>query len=118
MAGILIIEDNAEVRRLIRSEVGALAEQFYEGSDGSQAVALYRRHQPEWVLMDLEMKEMDGLAATRRLKAAFPQANICIVTNYDDEFLREEARNAGVSAYVLKENLDTLPAILNGRMKD
>ncbi len=94
MTDILIIEDNATVRQLIKSEVRDLADGFHEGSDGAEALALYRRHKPDWVLMDLEMKQTDGLTATRQIIAAFPQARVCIVTNYDDDFLREEARRA------------------------
>ncbi len=110
----MIIEDNPQVRFLIRSEVCDLAEHLYEGDDGAAAVALYRELLPDWVLMDLEMKQMDGLTATRRIVAQFPDAHICIVTSYDDEYLRAEARAAGASGYVCKENLQLLRPLLTG----
>jgi len=112
MTDILIIEDNATVRQLIKSEVRDLADGFHEGSDGAEALALYRRHKPDWVLMDLEMKQTDGLTATRQIIAAFPQARVCIVTNYDDDFLREEARRAGACGFVVKADLYLLREIL------
>ncbi len=112
MTDILIIEDNATVRQLIKSEVRDLADGFHEGSDGAEALALYRRHKPDWVLMDLEMKQTDGLTATRQIIAAFPQARVCIVTNYDDDFLREEARRAGARGFVVKADLYLLREIL------
>lgn len=112
MTEILIIEDNPQVRRLIRSEVCDLAKHLHEASDGAQALALYRKHLPDWILMDLEMKQTDGLTTTRQIKAAFPEARICIVTSYDDEYLREEARAAGASGYVSKENLQLLRTLL------
>ena len=112
MTGILIIEDNPQVRRLIEDEVRDLAAHLYEGDDGAEAVALYREFLPDWVLMDLEMKRVDGLTATRQIVAQFPDAHICIVTSYDDEYLREEAKAAGASGYVCKENLQLLRFLL------
>ncbi len=112
MAAILIIEDNPQVRQLICGEVRELAERFYEGSDGLEALALYRRYLPDWVLMDVEMKPVDGLTATRQIKAEFPEARICIVTSYDDAYLRAEARAAGAGGYVVKENLHLLRSLL------
>jgi len=55
--------------------------------------------------MDIQMKNTDGLTATRQIIAAFANAKIVIVTNYDDTTFRESARQAGASGYVLKENL-------------
>ena len=51
------------------------------------------------------MKSVDGLTATRCLLKRWPQAQVVIVTSYDDDLLREEARQAGACGYVLKENL-------------
>jgi len=64
------------------------------------------------VLMDIEMNGLDGITATRRIKAAHPAAKIIIVTNYDDPALREAARNAGACGYVLKENLFEVSSLL------
>ncbi len=109
---LLIVEDNERMRRTIKSLIGDLITQFYECSDGSQALAAYAEHQPDWVLMDIEMEPIDGLTATRQIKAAYPDARIIMVTNYDEPALREAARAAGACAYVLKENLFTLPRML------
>ena len=51
------------------------------------------------------MKTADGIAIAGQLYAAFPEAKIVIVTNYDDADLRQAAREAGACGYVLKENL-------------
>ena len=112
MSGILIIEDNPQVRQLICGEVRDLAESLYESGDGAEALTLYRQFLPDWVLMDLEMKEIDGLTATRQIIARFPDAHVCIVSSYDDEYLREEARAAGAGGYVCKENLQLLRPLL------
>jgi CheY-like chemotaxis protein len=102
---ILVVEDSEAMRRLIRKVICAPTDHYYECSDGGEALATYAQHRPDWVLMDIGMKTMDGITATRRIRAAFPEAKIVIVTNYDDPDLREAARAAGACGYILKENL-------------
>jgi CheY-like chemotaxis protein len=109
---ILIVEDNEPMRQMIKRLVGDLTETFTECADGSQALEAYRQYRPDWVLMDIKMKEMDGLMATKQMKAAFPEARIIVVTGYDDARLREAANSAGACAYVNKENLFELRQIL------
>ncbi|HIG75978.1 MAG TPA: response regulator transcription factor [Bacteroidetes bacterium] len=58
---------------------------------------------PEVVLMDIEMPEMDGVEATRRLKAAHPQTEVVMLTVFDTEARIAEALVAGASGYLLKE---------------
>jgi CheY-like chemotaxis protein len=102
---ILIVEDNRTIRLLIRRFLAAATNTFFECEDGSQALDAYRLHQPDWVLMDVVMPGTDGITATRAIHQAFPQAKIVIITNYDDDDLRQAAAEAGASGYVLKENL-------------
>lgn len=102
---LLIVEDNPEMRRMIRRVLADLAPEISECDDGSEVLASFAHHEPDWVLMDIGMKEMDGLTATRHLLARWPQARVLIVTNHDDDVLREQARQAGAIGYVLKENL-------------
>ncbi|MGH9845623.1 MAG: response regulator transcription factor [Blastocatellia bacterium] len=109
---LLIVEDNLPIRRLIRRLVGDLADEIGECGDGVEAEALYAELLPDWVLMDIEMPRVNGIAATRRIKAAFPEARIVIVTNYDDAALRAAALAAGACGYVLKENLLELRQLL------
>ena len=109
---LLIVEDNHQMRRLMKRIVSDLAETIYESSDGSKAFEAYAAHQPDWVLMDIEMKGLDGISATQRIKSAFPAARVVIVSEYDNADWREEARRAGACEYVLKENLFEVRRIL------
>ena len=102
---ILIVEDNDRMRGMIKSFILDLTEEIYECTDGAQALSAYRQHRPDWVLMDIKMKQVDGMAATREIVAAFPAAKIMIVTNYDDPQLRQAAFLAGACEYRTKENL-------------
>lgn len=103
---LLIVEDNLAVRQLLRSLVEPLANEIDECGDGHNAVALYESGRPDFVLMDIDLLgEMDGIAATRKIKAFDRDAKIIIVTNYNKPDLRAEADKAGAFGYVLKENL-------------
>lgn len=114
MMKVMIVEDNPQMRRLIKSVVADLAEGIAECSDGAEALAAYRQHSPDWVLMDVEMPVMDGIAATRQIIADFPHAKIVIVTKHEHEKLRATATEAGACAYVLKEDLFALRALIGG----
>lgn len=109
---LLIVDDNTSVRRLIRSIVASVAEEIQECESGITALAAYLEYHPDFVLMDIEMKELDGIAATVQIKAAHPAAKIIMVTNYDDAELREAARDAGACGYVLKHSLLEVNAVL------
>jgi len=114
MKKILIADDDARMRQMVRQIVAGLASTVYEASDGGEAVAVCAAERPDWVLMDLRMKPLDGLRATAEIKARFPETRIAIVSQFDDAELRVEAARVGACAYVLKENLHELPGILTG----
>ena len=109
---ILIVEDNAGVRRLLRRVVGETASCIIECADGEDALAAYREQRPDIVLMDIRMPRVDGLAATRQIVEAYPSARIVVVTDYDDETLRRTAKEAGACAYALKQNLTDLAQLV------
>jgi CheY-like chemotaxis protein len=109
---ILIVEDNQAMRRLIRGVVSEVTTEVLECEDGADALAMYVQHRPDWVLMDIRMPRLNGIEAVRQIVAADPQARIVIVTNYDDARMRESARVAGASDYVLKEDLSVLKQIV------
>lgn len=109
---LLIVDDSLRVRGLIRRLVGGLCEAIYECADGAEALAAYDEFHPDWVLMDIRMRNLDGLEATRRIVAAHKEARVIIVTNLNDEGLREMVGAAGAIGYVLKEDLSVLRQIL------
>ncbi|MCM3871437.1 MAG: response regulator, partial [Pyrinomonadaceae bacterium] len=60
---LLIVEDNEQMRRTIKSFMDDIAEAVFECADGADALAAYELRRPDWVLMDIEMKRMDGISA-------------------------------------------------------
>ena len=111
-AKILIVDDSAAMRRAIKLVLKGLAVQIHECSDGSEAVVEYAVHLPDWVLMDIRMKETDGLTAIRQIRAVFPNARIIVVTISKGDDMREASRSAGACAFVVKDNLLELRQIL------
>ena len=97
---------------MIKTIVGALADEVHECENGETALAAYQTHKPDVVLMDIDLGEMDGITATRHITTADPTAYVVIVTNFDESDLREAAREAGARGYVLKENLQELRRLL------
>jgi CheY-like chemotaxis protein len=112
MASLLIVEDNARMRDLIRGVVADLFDSVTECADGARALGTYADCHPDWVFMDVRMPGLDGIAATCRIRGAFPSARVVIVTGYDDAKLRRAASEAGAFAYVLKEDLFELRRLL------
>jgi CheY-like chemotaxis protein len=102
---VLIVEDDGAMRKLIKRVIGDLAESVWECGDGRDALDLYEKHRPAWVLMDIRMEHVDGLTATQQITTAWPSARVLVVTSYTDEDLREAARTAGACGYISKENL-------------
>jgi CheY-like chemotaxis protein len=114
---LLIVDDNAAVRRLIATILEPVASDIRECEDGAASVAAYREQRPDVVLMDIRMPALDGIAATRQIRMLDPTAKIVIVTDYDDRHLREASAAAGATDYTLKDNLLDLVGLLE-RLRD
>jgi CheY-like chemotaxis protein len=102
---MMLVDDNKDIREMIKSILKDDVDEFYECSDGTEALQAYSQFQPNVVLMDIKLKKLDGLSATKQIKAKFPDAKIVIVTNYADSQMREAARLAGADTLISKENL-------------
>ena len=102
---VLIVEEHPSLRHLIRSILELGHAEVEEASDGPTAVSAYASYRPDWVLMDLSLRGMDGLDATRLLKRAHPEAKVMIVTDQDSLTLRRKAREAGAGGILTKDRL-------------
>ncbi len=102
---VLVVDDQALVREglitLLRSAPDI--EPVAAAADGEEAVALCARHRPDVVLMDLRMPKLDGVEATRRIRAAQPQTEIVVLTTHADEESILDALRAGALGYLTKD---------------
>ena len=112
---LLIVDDNKQVRRMIRSLVEDLDGDICECADGAEAVSACEVRQPDWILMDVQMKPMDGLTATRQIKRFFPETKIVIVTNHADQKTRQAATDAGANAFLSKDNMMSLRELIGDK---
>ena len=105
-ARVMIADDldviRAGLRGVLSHEPGL--EVIGEAQNGREAVELCRRTRPDIVIMDIQMPEMDGLTATREIKAELPAVAILILTAYEDPEYLLEAVRAGAAGFVLKQN--------------
>ena len=102
---ILLVDDHTLVRQGIRRliEDQPHMQVVGEAADGHQALARTSELQPDVVLMDIGMPEMNGLEATRLIKERWPQIQVLLLTVHDDEEYLFRALKVGASGYVLKE---------------
>jgi two-component system cell cycle response regulator DivK len=101
---ILVIEDNEDNRRIIRDLLTSLGYELIEAADGMEGVAMAQSHRPDLILMDIQLPEMDGYEATRRIRAIPELADVPIiaVTSYALSGDEVKARDAGCNGYVAK----------------
>jgi DNA-binding NarL/FixJ family response regulator len=102
---VLIVDDHAVVRTGLRVffDLQPDIEVVGEASDGSEGVAMARRLEPDVVLMDLLMPNMDGITAIGRIKAERTETEIVTMTSFIEEEKVTSALEAGASGYVLKD---------------
>jgi DNA-binding NarL/FixJ family response regulator len=114
---ILIVDDQPRARKSLEALLSAWspAVALCEAGNGREAVQLVKEFQPDLVLMDVRMPEMDGLAATAQIKAQWPQVKVVVLSMYVE--YRGEALAAGADAFVGKGDapgtlLDVLSAVM------
>lgn len=102
---ILIADDHFVVREGLTAVINRRTDMIVvaEASSGQEAVKLFLKHRPDLTLMDLRMKDMDGLEAIRRIRAESPNARIIVLTTFDGDEEIYRALTAGARAYLLKD---------------
>jgi DNA-binding NarL/FixJ family response regulator len=102
---VLIADDQRVVREGLSMLVGLIDDVTVVGvaCDGAEAVRLAEAHQPDVILMDLRMPDLDGIAATAQLRERLPAARVLVLTTYADEDAIVPALQAGARGYLTKD---------------
>jgi len=118
---ILIADDHGVLRAGLRALLNTEPdlEVVGEATGGYQALVLAARLQPDVVLMDISMPDLDGLAVTRQLEKQQSHARVLLLTIHEDEALLREAIHAGAAGYIIKravesELIDAIRATADG----
>ena len=119
---ILLADDHTILRAGLRMMLNAQPdfEVVGEAQDGRQAIQEAQRLQPDVILMDITMPDMNGIEATRQIKKLLPETKVLILTMHEHDEYVFQALRAGASGYMLKEAADTdlisaLRVIQNGQ---
>ncbi|AKC85804.1 LuxR family transcriptional regulator [Pseudoxanthomonas suwonensis] len=117
----MVVDDHPLLREGIAAVLGTQPDMLLqaEAEEGGEAVALYRLHRPDVVLMDLQMPGMDGITAIGAIRAQDPSARIVVLTTYRGDVQALQALRAGAQGYLLKsmlrrELVDTIRAVHAG----
>lgn len=116
---LLVIEDNPKNMKLVRDLLQIGRYQVFEATDAESGIKLAREHQPDLILMDLKLPGMDGLSATRviRADADLKDTAIAALTAHVMQGIEEKARRAGCDGFITKpidtrSFLDTISRLL------
>ncbi len=102
---VLLADDHTVLRQGIAQALELQADMTVvaQGKNGMEAVKLAKQHRPNVALLDINMPEMNGIEATRRITAEQPETGVIILTMYRQDEYIFEAIKAGASGYLLKE---------------
>jgi NarL family two-component system response regulator LiaR len=101
---VMVVDDHAMVRTGLATflQVSDDLDLVGQATNGQEAVELCERFQPDVILMDLVMPEMDGVTATRIIRERWPQVQIIALTSFQEKELVQDALEAGAISYLLK----------------
>jgi NarL family two-component system response regulator LiaR len=102
---VLIVDDHQVVRQGLSTFLGLRPEILVvgEAADGKAAIEMVVRLEPDIVLMDLVMPELDGIAATRQIRSLHPQTHVIALTSFTEDDKVIPAIQAGAASYLLKD---------------
>lgn len=115
---LLLVDDNDRIRKMMRSIYSPHFDEIIECDNGESAVRAFDVTNPDWVVMDIMMKNMNGIEATEKIIISHPDAKVIIVSQYNDETTVDAAKSAGAVGFVSKENLYKVIEVINKTNKE
>ena len=102
MTTVMVVDDAAIMRMRCKKMLVENGFDVVEAANGIEAISVYKETQPDMVLMDITMPEMDGLAALKEIKKLDPNAKVAMVTAMGQQALVIEALKMGAMDFVIK----------------
>lgn len=115
---VVVIDDDSLVAISLKTilEASGKIKVTAIGKDGTEALTLYQRELPDVLLMDIRMKEMNGIEAGKMVLKSFPEAKILYLTTFlDDEYIIQ-ALNIGAKGYILKQDFESIVPAMDAVM--
>ena len=108
---IMIVDDHAAMRRVLKQQLEmSLSDslEFIECESGEDAIEEYQTFLPDYILMDYQLKQMNGFETARIINQNNPSVPVILVTSYDLDYLRNKAKSLNIKGFVSKENLSEI----------
>ncbi len=103
MASFIVVDDSKMSREMLRSMLETLGHQVLaEASDGFEAVKMYQEYTPEFVTMDLEMPNLNGIEASEQILRANPSVKVMLITSITNKREINIAKKRGVQSFLYK----------------
>ncbi len=112
---IIIVDDDVLVSMSLKTILEATGDVkvIATGKSGREAISLYSEHQPDVLLMDIRMDDMNGLDAATSIISSYPDARILLLTTFSDDEYIIKALKIGAKGYILKQAFDTIAPAIN-----
>jgi len=107
----MIVDDHAAMRRVLKQQLEmSLSDslEFIECESGEDAIEEYQTFLPDYILMDYQLKQMNGFETARIINQNNPSVPVILVTSYDSDYLRNKAKSLNIKGFVSKENLSEI----------
>ena len=116
---VLVIEDDPQIRRFLRATLTAEDYQFHEALTAAEGIAQAAARQPDLILLDIGIPNLNGIEAAKRIREVDPGTRIVFLTQNSDKDVIRAALGTGAQGYVLKtdagaELLPAVAAVLGG----
>ncbi|MEI8348519.1 MAG: response regulator [Candidatus Omnitrophota bacterium] len=102
MSTFLIVDDEVSVQDIVGNFIVRRGQQILKAQTGQEAIALYAKHRPDCVLLDMKLPDISGIEVCKSIKTFNPQAKIYFITGIDDNSFKQEAEQLGSAGYLVK----------------
>lgn len=102
MPKILVVDDAAYVRLRLARLLAQNGYEVVEAANGNEAITCYKQEQPDGVLLDIVMPEMDGMAALKAIREEHPDARVVMLTSVQEQSTMIDAIRSGAMDFMVK----------------